>query len=153
VSDRTQAAREFVGRMTDQAITSATGLSPETKAVALDPGELGSIFNRLKGNEVSTQDLFEDAMAKVRQAGEDVSDIGKNYKPIRELDISLDVSPIKKTIDDILQKSNIKVVKGKLDFSDSAIKNTSSQRVVQEAFNDLYKRSSIKPDVALNLRS
>lgn len=63
--------------MTDQAITSATGISPQTKAVALDPGELGNVFNRLKKNEVSTQDLFEDAMGKIRQAGEDVSDIGK----------------------------------------------------------------------------
>jgi len=60
---------------------------------------------------------------------------------------------MKSNIDDIFSKYSIKITKEGLDFSNSSVKNLASQKVIQQAFGDMYKRGSMTPDVALNLRS
>jgi len=153
ISQQTKAARNFLWDITDSAIAQTTGIDPMTKKVALDTWRVGNYFDRLKRQEVSAEDFFDETMAKFDEAAEAISDIGKEYNVIREMKQPVNVASVKSAIDDLLIKGNMSIKKWKIDFTDSALQDRKSQRIVQQAYDNLKKRKEISPSVALNIRN
>lgn len=146
-------AKEAVKSMWEAMILKTAGIWPMTKEVAMDLWTKGKIFDDLKTWKVDTMTLFMDNMKKIKRAWENLSDTGKAYKPIRELDIDVDTKEVRSLIDSELEKANIKRNPDwSYSFADSSIWSKKSEKALLETINDVYNRESVKPWVALNIR-
>ena len=135
-------------------VSKISGLSADTRTAVIDP-KVAKYFDQLKNKSSDKIELFKrEVVDKFQEKKNELASIWDWYSSIRNIKEKIDLSPMKKRIEDLLEKQDIKVLKWwKLDFSDSKISAKENIKAVQSAFDSLYNRKEATPRVALNKRN
>ncbi len=141
-----------IRNLTDMWINKLAWIEDSTRRAVLDP-RVAPFFDDLRYERTTKEGMFDNMIQAIKNRESEISDLWTAYDAIRNSWISVDVSDIKKSMDELLSSKKIKIVDWQLDFSDSALKDARSQWIVQRAYDDLASRKKIDPDVALNIRN
>lgn len=140
---------KWVTNVVDYAINQSSWLAKKTRDLAYNTPEF---LNRIQKWEFSKEMLLDEVKDAITTKYDEFSELGKLYEPIKQQAIQIDVTPAKKWINWVLQRSLVKVTDKWLDFSDSAIANSNSKKAVIWAYNTIMWRNTVTPEVLLNVR-